>query len=62
MQSELTQIILAIVPLIVTAFVTIATNKQVQELKDQQRLNMVKIARLEQILIDHDLPIPHDVT
>lgn len=56
--SELTQIILALVPIIVTGIVTVVTNKQVQDLKTQQAINMTRIARLEQILIDHDIPIP----
>lgn len=61
-QSEVTQIILALVPIAITAIVTIVTNKQVQELKDEIAKNVLRIAVLEQTLIDHGIPVPPIVT
>ena len=61
-QSEATQIILAIVPIAITAIVTIVTNRQVQELKEKIADNMLRIAVLEQTLLDHGIPVPPVVT
>lgn len=59
-QSEITQIILAIVPVALTALVAILTNKQVIDLKDKMAAMSRRIAILETILTDHNIPIPPD--
>lgn len=56
--SEFTQIILAVVPILVSAAVTIITYKGTQEVKELLSQAEKRIAVLEQILKDNGIPVP----
>jgi len=56
--SEATQIILATVPILISAIVTVVTYKGTQEVKEQLSKSLLRIAVLEQILVDHGIPVP----
>jgi archaellum component FlaG (FlaF/FlaG flagellin family) len=60
--SETGQIVLAIVPLLISGVVAIVTNKQIQDLKSAASERSARIARLEQALIDHNIPLPADTS
>lgn len=55
---DTTQLLTTLVPVIVSGVVAIVTSKQVADLKEQLAENRARIAVLETILRDHDIPIP----
>jgi hypothetical protein len=57
---DVTQVLITLVPAVIAAVVAIYTNKDVQDLKAQAAVRSARIARLEQALIDHNIPLPDD--
>jgi hypothetical protein len=53
-----TQLLATVIPIIVTGVVAILVNSQVQSLKDQINVLMMRIAKLEQVLTDNKIPLP----
>lgn len=56
--SELGQIIVAIVPVLVSAFVAFVQWRDKQDFQAQLLILRTRVAVLEQILRDHDIPLP----
>ncbi len=54
----LENVLLTLVPVIISGIVAIATSKEVTDLKDQLAVTKTRIARLEQALMDNNIPIP----
>jgi hypothetical protein len=52
------EIIVTLVPLIISAIVAIVTDKSNRELRDQLSRAMTRIAVLEQLIEDHGIPVP----
>jgi len=52
------QILITLVPVVISGIVAIVTSKSVADLKDQLAAARMRIARLEQALMDHSIPVP----
>lgn len=57
-ENPIAAVLIAIVPVLVSGIVAVVTSKQVADLKDKLAAANMRIARLEQALADHSIPIP----
>jgi len=60
--NSVLELLAIIVPVAISAVVAVTTNQQILSLKEKVAERGARIARLEQALMDHGIPLPNDGT